>query len=195
MTYEAFLDWLDEDTRAEWVGGRVQVTSPASMRHQQLAHLLTTLLDTYVRRHDLGVVLCAPFQCKLGPDLPGREPDVLVVLRDQLDRLHPIWLDGCPGVVVEVTSPESAARDRGEKYLEYERGGALEYWLVDPERQEAVFHVRSAGGRFHARSQSADGTFDSVALPGLSLRVDWLWADPLPDAASLALEIARGEGR
>jgi hypothetical protein len=34
MTYAEFLDWADEDTLAEWVNGKVIMTSPASLRHQ-----------------------------------------------------------------------------------------------------------------------------------------------------------------
>ncbi len=34
MTYAEFLDWADEDTLAEWVNGKVIMTSPASLRQQ-----------------------------------------------------------------------------------------------------------------------------------------------------------------
>ena len=33
MTYEQFLNWMDEDTRAEWVDGQVILMSPASYVH------------------------------------------------------------------------------------------------------------------------------------------------------------------
>lgn len=45
-------------------------------------------------------------------------------------------MDGTPDLIVEVTSPESLARDRGEKYVEYEAAGVREYWLIDPDRQQ-----------------------------------------------------------
>ena len=34
MTYEQFLDCVDEDTRAEFVEGRIVVSSPVSRDHQ-----------------------------------------------------------------------------------------------------------------------------------------------------------------
>ena len=37
MTYQEFLNWADEDTLAEWVNGKVIMTSPASLRHQLIA--------------------------------------------------------------------------------------------------------------------------------------------------------------
>ena len=32
MTYEQFLEWLDDETHAEWVDGRVVPMSPITMR-------------------------------------------------------------------------------------------------------------------------------------------------------------------
>ena len=87
MTYEEFLAWADEDTWAEWVNGEVIILSPASKRHQRSATFLAALLRFFVDAHQLGVVLTPPFQMKIGPDLPGREPDILFIAREHLDRL------------------------------------------------------------------------------------------------------------
>src|SRR5438874_191091 len=65
MTYEEFLQWGTEDTLAEWVDGKVIMTSPASTRHQYLAAFLSAVLSSYVTEHDLGTALIAPFQMKL----------------------------------------------------------------------------------------------------------------------------------
>ena len=42
--------------------------------------------------------------------------------------------------MVEIASPESRLRDRGEKFAEYEAGSVREYWLIDRERKEADFY-------------------------------------------------------
>lgn len=44
MTWEEFLEWLDEDIWAEWVNGKVIVTSPASNLHQDLVGFLSALM-------------------------------------------------------------------------------------------------------------------------------------------------------
>ena len=85
LTYEEFLDWLDGDTRAEWVDGQVIMPSPASDRHQDLAGFLESVLRAYVEAHELGIVRGAPFQMKLEH---GREPDVLFLAGEPPDRLQ-----------------------------------------------------------------------------------------------------------
>ncbi|MGH2486443.1 MAG: Uma2 family endonuclease [Ktedonobacterales bacterium] len=90
MSYEEFLDWLDEDTLAEWVNGEVVMTSPASLRHQLIATLLLRTLSTFAEMRDLGVVVPPPFQMKLATS--GREPDAIFVAAAHRDRLKPTYL-------------------------------------------------------------------------------------------------------
>ena len=191
MTYPEFLDWLDEDTTAEWVEGHVEMASPASVDHQRLVRFLSGIMWSFAREHHLGEVLMAPFQVKLGTDLPGREPDVLFVRRERLDRLRKTWLEGPPDIAVEVMSAESAARDRGAKYLEYQAAGVAEYWLVDPEQERAEFHVRGGDGGWHVAVAGRQGYFASGVLPGFWLEVGWLWCNPLPDEDEVTTRIRR----
>jgi Uma2 family endonuclease len=39
MTYEAFLEWANEDTNAEWVNGEIVWMSPESDPHQSNGRL------------------------------------------------------------------------------------------------------------------------------------------------------------
>lgn len=61
-TYEAFLEWLDEDTQAEWVNGEVIFMTPISIEHQNLGRFLLSLISYFADLHQLGVVAYAPFQ-------------------------------------------------------------------------------------------------------------------------------------
>ncbi|MDW8186393.1 MAG: Uma2 family endonuclease, partial [Anaerolineae bacterium] len=130
----------------------------------------------YVELHDLGVVLPAPFQMKLSRT--GREPDLLFVARPHLDRLHPTHLEGPADLVVEVLSPESAARDRGEKFYEYQEAGIPEYWLIDPHRQWAEFYRLDPAGRYRLAREGSEGEYLSEILPGFRLPIEWLWKPP-----------------
>lgn len=189
MTYDEFLDWADEDTLAEWVDGRVVMTSPASARHQYLVIFLSTVLSTYVTMRDLGTVLTGPFQMKMARS--GREPDVLFVAKEHLARLQPTFLHGRADLVVEIVSDESVARDRGAKFEEYREAGIPEYWLLDPRVEQAEFYHLDERGRYQLAPLDAEGVYRAHTIPGLWLRVDWLWQQPLPSPTKVLLDVDR----
>jgi Uma2 family endonuclease len=87
--------------------------------------------------------------------------------------------------VVEILSADSEARDRGEKFVEYEAAGIPEYWLIDPIRSDAFFYQLGAEGRYQHAPIDSDGFYRSVALAGFRLRVPWLWERLLPPVAEL----------
>lgn len=181
LTYDEFLDWLDEDTHAEWVNGKIIMHSPVSARHQRLLRFLVRLLSEFLERGALGGdLMLDPFQMKIGPDFPGRAPDILYVAQENLHRLKPNLLEGPADLVVEIVSPGTRGIDRGDKHFEYERGGVREYWLLDPERTLAEFHRLGTDSRYHLAAPDAQNRFFSDVLPGFWLHVDWLWQDPLP---------------
>jgi Uma2 family endonuclease len=188
VSFEEFLAWAPESTLVEWVDGEVVVMSPASADHQDLLRFILMVVGEFVDTHGLGRVLFAPFLMRLITRPSGREPDLLFISNEHLDRLRPGYLDGPADLVVEIISPESVSRDRGDKFAEYEAGGVREYWLIDPERLEALFYLLDADGRFR-RADAVDGVFRSSVLPGFWLRVDWLWQRPLPRPAEIRREL------
>lgn len=186
LSYEEFLRLYDEETRAEWVDGEVILLSPASNRHQDLVRFLTVILNVYVEKHDLGVIRPAPFQMKLG--LSGREPDLLFVAQEHLERLKENYLDGPADLVIEIISPESRLRDRGEKLAEYELAGVREYWLLDPSERRADFYILGDDGRYDRR-RPQEGRYRSEALSGFELDTNWLWSEPLPPVLGVLKEL------
>ncbi|HXF60461.1 MAG TPA: Uma2 family endonuclease, partial [Caldilineaceae bacterium] len=180
MTYEEFLEWgLQEGIRAEWVDGKVFLMSPNSPRHQRLMKFLLFLLDPYVQTNDLGEVFLAPLQMRLNVPPRGREPDLLFVAKEHLDRVRATHLDGPADLAVEIVSPESSGRDRETKLREYEIAGVPEYWIIDPEREEALFY-QHLEGRYQLVLGGRNGRYLSAILPGFWLEVEWLWQEPLP---------------
>jgi Uma2 family endonuclease len=184
MSYEEFLEWLDEETHAEWVDGEIVMMAPVADSHSDLSSFLLTLIRVFVDTGRLGRVLAEPYQMKTGPDLPGRSPDILFVRNEHRSSVTKHFLNGPADLVVEIISPDSRHRDRVEKFEEYQQGGVSEYWLLDPNRQKADFYTRGADARFRP-IEIADGTFRSVVLAGLWLKVDWLWQDPLPPVTDI----------
>ncbi len=178
ISFEEFLNF-DEDISAEWVGGTVVDMSAASSRHQQLVSFLLKLLDTYAEEKDLGTTVPAPIIMKLANRPSGREPDLMYIAKENLTSLKQPYLDGPADLVVEIISIESQARDRGDKYYEYEQAGIKEYWLIDPLRNQAEFYQLDGKGIYQPASLD-NGLYSSRVLRGLNLEVEWLWQDPLP---------------
>ena len=116
---------------------------------------------------------------KTGKNLPGREPDILFVANEHLDLVKKNHLAGPADLAIEIVSPDSLTRDRGDKFVEYEKGGVKEYWLIDPIRESADFYYLE-NGVYRPITVSADGIYQSKVLAGFWLRVEWLWQEPLP---------------
>lgn len=180
MTWEEFLAWDGEEVRAEWVDGRIVLMSPASADHQRIAFFLARLLAAFAEARRLGEVFIPPFLMRLATKPSGREPDILFVATEHADRVRETYLDGPADLAVEVGSPESDARDRGTKFVEYEAAEVPEYWFIDPLRKDVMFHRLGVDKRYHPGPVDRDGLYRSEALPGFTLRVDWLWQRPLP---------------
>jgi Uma2 family endonuclease len=178
ISYDQFLEWLDEDTWAEWVDGEIIVMSPISLAHDAVHGFLLAILRVFVSAQALGTVHSEPFQMKTGVDLPGRSPDILFVSRENQHRLKDTFLDGPADLVVEIVSPESEERDRVQKFSEYERGGVREYWLIDPQKRQAEFYVLGEASRYVLMAKGEAGEYRSEVLSGLWLRVEWLWNPP-----------------
>jgi Uma2 family endonuclease len=175
MSYEEYLDDSTIDGHAEWVDGEVVPMMSVSRAHAQLSGCLFRLIGNYVEARRLGEVFYEPFQMKLST---GRAPDIIFVATDHADQIKDKHLEGPADLVIEIISPGTETVDRGDKFLEYESGGVPEYWILDPFREIAEFYVRDDAGIFRAARVSPDGVYESPALAGLRLKVDWSWERP-----------------
>lgn len=181
MSFEQFLEWLDEDTHAEWVEGRVILKMPVSVKHLESSSILHAMLRAWIDYHQLGKVYTAPLQVKLTlPDgsQRSREPDLVVILHDRLAQLTEQYFDGVPNLIVEILSPSTRAVDRGAKFVEYEAAGVPEYWVIDPEREYAEFWQLDATGVYRAVFAGSARAYRSREVAGLWLQVEWLWSQP-----------------
>jgi Uma2 family endonuclease len=175
MSHEDFLTAYG-GVRAEWVNGEVVPMAPVSPRHQQVALFLSALFQHFCEQRNAGTVLSAPVQMKVGE--AAREPDVMVLTPEHAYRIKPCCVEGPADLVVEIVSPESRGRGRGDKY--YEQAGVREYWLVDPARRLAEFYRLTGRGVYELVRSDERGRFESRVLPGLWIEVEWLWQEPLP---------------
>jgi Uma2 family endonuclease len=187
ISFEDYLVKYDGQ-HAEWIGGKVITFMSASDLHQDLMRFLISILSFFVEAHNLGVIRPAPFAMKIKEETRGREPDILFLAKENLDRLKPTYLNGPADLAIEIISPESIERDRDEKFYEYEEAGVPEYWMLDPTLKRAEFYALGEDGVYRPISIDENGIFRSVMLRGLELKVEWLWQKPLPTLMSVLKE-------
>jgi len=84
-------------------------------------------------------------------------------------------VEGAPDLVIEILSPATARRDRGEKLALYAQSGIREYWIVDHELRQLEFLVNEAG-RFVIALPVA-GEYRSPSLAEIHLDLAKLWRE------------------
>ncbi|RIK33281.1 MAG: hypothetical protein DCC55_35270 [Chloroflexi bacterium] len=192
MSYEEFLTQIDESKQAEWVDGEAIIFMPLTMRHQQIVGFLYSLLLSFVQHFRLGEVIIAPYEMKITPESNSREPDILFVANEHLDRLTEKKLQGAADLIVEVISASSVYRDRSDKFDEYEAAGVREYWLVDarPGKENASFWVLDETGRYRAGIVDENDVYRSTVIPGFWVNLEWLLRAEPPSPILAFAEIA-----
>ncbi len=176
---EAYLARYAE-THHEWVKGMVLKMTPVSAQHTQLVDYLRDILRTYFDLKPVGVVFSEPFVMRMDTVEAIREPDLQVILNDNPGKLTDTGMIGPADICIEVVSPESVARDYGDKFAEYEKAGVREYWIIDPIRQRCQFNRLTDAGVYAVPLPDDAGNYRTPLLPGLALHVPTLWQEELP---------------
>lgn len=184
MSFEEYLVAYDGQF-VEWIRGVVIDMSPVSRTHDNISQFLILLLRSYLEVKPAGELFVAPYVMRASADSPAREPDLQLLLNEHLDRDTGTYINGPCDLAIEIVSPESSHRDRGEKFGEYEAAGVQEFWLIDPLRNETLFYSLGDGGRYQPLAIE-DGLFHSTLLPDFTLDTELLWQVKLPGPREIA---------
>ncbi|MBI3360690.1 MAG: Uma2 family endonuclease [Chloroflexi bacterium] len=188
MTEEEFVEWCDEDIKAEWVDGEVIVASPASIQHVRLANFLVKILGPFVERRGLGEVFGPEAMIRFATLRRRRVPDLFFIAGDRLSLLRPNHFEGAPDLIVEIVSPDSVSRDWRTKYLEYESAGVREYWVIDPLARQVEAYALGDDKQY-SLIEEKDGAIRSTVLTGFCLKPAWLWEESLPGSLDILKEL------
>jgi Uma2 family endonuclease len=171
LTYD-FLAALPEDGKLhELIDGEHYVSPSPTLRHQLVLGNLYAVLRAYVRSHDLGLIVFAPFDVLLSR-YDVLEPDLLFVAKRRLDVVEERYVHGAPDLAIEILSPSTRRIDLTIKKRTYRRFGVAEYWIVDPKAEAIdVFRGDSDWSAPVAKLAQGDGErgLESPAFPGLQL--------------------------
>jgi Uma2 family endonuclease len=163
---------LPDEPRCELIFGRFYVTPAPTRLHQFLVTRLGRLFDEIAEATG-GLALVAPLDVRLA-DHSTVQPDLVYFALKHTDRVGNS-VEGAPDLVVEVLSPGTGRRDRGEKLRLYAESGVREYWLFDPALRQVDFLVNRAG-RFEV-ALAVDGRYRSETLPGVAFDLAAFWAE------------------
>jgi Uma2 family endonuclease len=130
VTFEEFRQFPVDGKRYELVYGEVHVTPAPATRHQAIVQNLSGNLWPFVIRNRLGEVWTAPLDVRLSEET-ALQPDLIFVSNVRAGIIQEEWIAGAPDLVVEVSSPSTAAYDRATKLPIYAEARVPEVWLID----------------------------------------------------------------
>ena len=171
--YEAITD---EDLKCEYLDGELIVHSPASLDHEDLVLFVGSVLREFISARAFGRVVGSNAVMQLGQR--RFSPDVSVLLAANYGRIRGSRVVGPMDLAVEVISTSTRAWDFETKVPAYREGRIGEVWLIDAERRQFTTHAWSGEG--YESGVLTTGSWSSLAIPGLRLRIDALWQSPLP---------------
>ncbi len=137
---KAFYEWIDENTKAEFIGGKIIVHSPVSDEHWKTTDLLSRIVSIYASVKKLGRVGVEKVMISLTHN--DYEPDIVFFKKEKADTfvkgqvLYP-----APDFIVEILSKKTAKTDKTIKKEDYAAHGVREYWIIDPIKQTIEQHI------------------------------------------------------
>ena len=193
MSESEYLKWaFTPEFKSEWVDGEVILMAPVSDVHSDVNLWLVALVRLFIEEHDLGEIRSDMF-VRLANQRRLRVPDLLFIAKEHKGRLHRTYVDGAPDLVIEIISPDSQSRDRREKFQEYERAGAREYWILDP--LSSTFEAYRLDGKKFRRISEQAGIVRSSVLRNLWLKPEWFWRKPLPKVSGVLKQLRTKSSR
>ncbi|MCS6861609.1 MAG: Uma2 family endonuclease [Abditibacteriales bacterium] len=190
LTFEEFVDLFDEDDEVELIDGMVVKRLAARDLHEDLFGWLYFLLVGYTEEKDLGIVRGSRTAVRI-TEHRGRLPDLTFVRKERVDIVREEGIYGAPDLVIEIISRWDTPADIVGLEADYRGIGVSEIWLID-QQHERVRVLRKRGQRYTERTMSK-GVLRSEAVEGFWLKVEWLFAKPLPSKLKTLKEIVGGE--
>jgi len=130
-TYEDYCQW---EGRWELIEGMPYAMSPApTPGHQRVSAILIRRFEALEKCKNCTVY--QPLDWKITEDTIV-QPDLLVVC----DEIKKKYLDFPPVLVVEILSPSTASKDRGEKMELYQQQQVKYYLIVDPHFKKVAIY-------------------------------------------------------
>lgn len=137
VTADELLRMPDDGFRYELINGELIRMVPAGHQHGRIIINITTPLDQYVRKHNLGTVYAAAtgFKLSSNPDTV-RAPDIAFVTRGRVQKVfdNKGYWPGAPDLAVEVISPTDSYTHVEAKVSDWLLAGTRMVVVVNPDK-------------------------------------------------------------
>jgi Uma2 family endonuclease len=172
-----------QDIQFEVVNGEIVDMAPTGFIHNVYAKNVLSLLDRFVREHNLGYVATDGLIYVLHVDENGvqetRVPDASFFRRGKFpkfDLSKPI--PGAPDLAVEVISPSESVTTIQDKLQSYLTHGTEQIWVIYPAQKQLSQYLHNDPKNI--RVYSGDDVLEAETLfPGLKINISEFFV--LPD--------------
>ena len=138
-TYTDYLTW-PEGERWEIIDGVPYMQAAPTWQHQAISGDIFSQFYSYLKDKPCRV-FSAPFDVCISEDKESDEeisniisqPDIVVVCDES--KLRKTGYFGIPSLIIEISSPSTAKKDKILKFNKFEKAGVTEYWIVEPENK------------------------------------------------------------
>jgi len=182
-SYADYLTWKFDQT-VELIKGKILQMSAPSRRHQGISREISALVYDHFRGHRCKFY-AAPFDVRLYDKQKSQkankdvfsvvQPDICIIC--DLDKLDDKGCLGSPDLVIEILSPGNSSKEMKLKKSLYEENGIREYWIIDPDHENAFqFHLLESGVYSPATIYVDDEILDCVIFPDLKIDLKEIFA-------------------
>jgi len=153
---------LPEITGYEVVFNKMTMSPSPTPLHQLLLSDLHALIYAFLKENNAGKLLTSPTDVYLEHYESAIQPDLLIILNDNLHQIKKDSIYGAPDVVIEILSRNRAYDTQRKKSL-YEMAGVTEYFMIDPENKKTIFLTLNEAGVYEQTYEEV-GVFNSNLL-------------------------------
>jgi Uma2 family endonuclease len=173
------------EIKYEYSDGRIYDMSGGTFEHSQIALNLGAVLTPHLRGKVCRVANSDMKVLPLGGENPSYLPDVTITCNPE-DYKHGSTAIRFPRLIIEVLSPSTAYKDRGEKLRVYQSCPTIEeYVLTSSMRQEIEVYHREAEDKW-TLIRYRHGQVVTLASIELTIPVSEIYADTeIPAITSL----------
>lgn len=175
VTYDDYLALPDDGNRYEIIGGELLISPSPITIHQRILLKLSSLLNEYIDKNNLGEIFIAPFDVVLSmTDVV--QPDILFISKGRSQIVTEKNVVAAPDFVVEILSEGTEVIDRNRKKELYEKYKVKEYWIVNPWKKQLEQYILEKEAFELKKKFEKSETLDSIVIEGLSLQLEEIFA-------------------